>query len=170
MNVTIFGHERSPTSPALTALSKGTRHPAPTPSPGRRREGGGGGPDGSGQRAGGVQGTWLPEARAHRADRKPQQGWGALSAPRPPPPATRVGSDLFLPLDTLRGSLCQPRGGARNPHTAKPGSPLTDPEHPRGQTLAPQPLRSNPAGKRAGAGGAGRRRKPCAARSRQPPE
>lgn len=29
MNVTIFGHERSPSSPALTALSRGTRHPVP---------------------------------------------------------------------------------------------------------------------------------------------
>lgn len=29
MNVTIFGHEHSPSSPALTALSRGTRHPVP---------------------------------------------------------------------------------------------------------------------------------------------
>lgn len=42
MNVTIFGHERSPSSPALTALSRGTRailFPPPIPRSARGGEG-----------------------------------------------------------------------------------------------------------------------------------
>lgn len=49
MNVTIFGHERSPSSPALTALSRGTRailFPPPTPFPDQPRGGGVGGEEG----------------------------------------------------------------------------------------------------------------------------
>ena len=50
MNVTIFGHERSPSSPALTALSRGTRHPVPPHSQISGGGGAGGGDEGGARR------------------------------------------------------------------------------------------------------------------------
>lgn len=98
MNVTIFGHEHSPSSPALTALSRGTRHPEPLHPQitkyvwGESIKWGGTG------RKLGVGGVRVPPLKKRSLLRQE-----AVVELMPPPPQPRVVSVLSLPLAITLG-------------------------------------------------------------------
>lgn len=81
----------------------------------------GAGSGGGGGGGAGVQGTWLPGARAHRAGRKQRHGWGAL----PPPKEWFLTSSCHRPLcrSPIAGCEPSPGGGVSTPYT-EPGTRL----------------------------------------------